>query len=83
MRFDGILDLYDLFEVTFHELLLINYRAIAHSEEPTNQVVDLDPRHTNSITGGTYNDINVPLRKKQRRLVRDNPGGLKALAKAR
>ena len=59
-----------------------NYRAIAHSEEPTNQVLDLDPRHTNSITGGSFNDINVPLRKKQRRLVNENPGVLKALQKA-
>ncbi len=42
----------------------------------------LDPRHTNSITGGTFNGINVPLRKKQRRLVKDNPGVLIAVAKA-
>lgn len=66
------------------EQCLPHCRAIAgtHSEEPTNQVIDLDHRHTNSITGSSYNDINVRLRKKQRRLVRENPGVLKALQKA-
>ncbi|XP_054168160.1 protein Wnt-1-like [Oppia nitens] len=55
--------------------------AITHSEETSNQVID--PRHKNSITGRQYNEINVNLRKKQRRLVRENPGVLKALAKAK
>ncbi|CAG2108437.1 unnamed protein product [Medioppia subpectinata] len=56
-------------------------RAITHSEDASNHVID--PRHKNSISGRQYNEINVNLRKKQRRLVRDNPGVLKALAKAK
>ncbi|RWS08727.1 wingless protein-like protein, partial [Dinothrombium tinctorium] len=53
--------------------------GLANSGELSNSV--LDQRQSNSIIGGVFNGINVPLRKKQRRLVRDNPGILIAVAK--
>lgn len=46
----------------------------------------MDGRHANAIlpasTSVASSSINLPLRKKQRRLVKENPGLLNAIAKA-
>lgn len=53
--------------------MLSNLRA--SNNDASNSV--LDPRHTNSIHG--FNAIKVPLRRKQRRLIRENPGAMQAV----
>ncbi|RWS26966.1 Wnt6-like protein [Leptotrombidium deliense] len=61
-------------------MITVFYRGLANSGEISNSI--LDHRESNSIVGGTiFNGLNVPLRKKQRRLVRDNPGILNAISK--
>lgn len=57
---------------------LYTFRSLAFSEEPTNLVVDFH-------RGNSMNDRgpapHLPLRKKQRRLVRDNPGSMQAIGR--
>lgn len=52
---------------------------IVHAGQPTNLVVG--NHYSNSIRTNDYPTINVPLRRKQRRLLHTNPGSLLAIAK--
>ncbi|XP_054706312.1 protein Wnt-1-like [Uloborus diversus] len=52
--------------------------SLAYSEEPTNLVVDFQRANLVSLKGSSPL---LPLRKKQQRLVRDNPGAMAAIGR--
>ena len=54
------------------------FRGLAHPGPITNSI---GTRYSNSIIGAGLNGISVPIRKKQRRLIRDNPRVLIAISK--
>ena len=53
--------------------------AIVSSEHENNNILDL--RTSNAILDRSYNFMYLPLKKKQKRLAKDNPGVLAAVAK--
>lgn len=69
--------------------LLIHRDLVSSPTSPTSALADgrensvLDPSTaaTSSILGHGFNSVYLPLRRKQRRLVRDNPGVLAAVAR--
>ena len=58
---------------------MIRALAAASSDQENNNI--LDPRTSNAILDKQYNLMYIPLKKKQRRLAKDNPGVLTAVAK--
>ena len=54
------------------------YRGLGHAGSLTNSI---ETRYSNSIIGAGLNSISIPIRKKQRRLIRNNPRVLIAISK--